>query len=75
MTMLLVHHGRLNGCNKVLKHDIATFGGIIVLLVSTHVALVILCNQGVEWLIISYSTLITFRVTSGAMFMLTKMPS
>jgi hypothetical protein len=49
------------------------FGGNIVVLVSTYVALVILGNQGVEWLIISYNTLITFRVNSGAMFMLTKM--
>jgi hypothetical protein len=54
------------------------FGEIIVLLVSIYVTLVFLGNQGVEWLIISYNTLITLRVTSGAMFMLTKitkMPS
>jgi hypothetical protein len=56
-------------CNMLLQH----FGRNIVLLVSTYVALVILCNQGVEWLIISYNNLITIRVTSGAMFMLTKM--
>jgi hypothetical protein len=58
-------------CNMVVQH----FGGNIVLLVSTYVALGILCNQGVEWLIISYNTLITFRVISGTMFMLTKMTS
>jgi hypothetical protein len=49
------------------------FGENVVLLVSTYVTLGILCNQGVEWLIMSYNTLITFRVISGTMFMLTKM--
>jgi hypothetical protein len=76
--MCLVHHGRLNSidatkywnmCNMLLQHS----GRNIVLLVLTFVALVIFCNQGVEWLITSYNTLITIRVTSGAMFMLTKM--
>jgi hypothetical protein len=33
----------------------------------------IMCNQCVEWLIMSYNTLTTLRVISGAMFMLTKM--
>jgi hypothetical protein len=46
----------------ILQH----FGEIIVLLVSIYVALVFLCNQGVEWLIISYNTLIIIRVTNGA---------
>jgi undecaprenyl pyrophosphate phosphatase UppP len=77
MAMLLVYHDKLNCCNKVLKHmqhGSATFlVEIIVLLVSTYVTLGILCNQGVEWLIMSYNTLITFRVISGTMFMLTKM--
>jgi hypothetical protein len=41
------------------------------LLVSKYVTLGILCNQSVEWLIRSYNTLITFRVGTGAMFMLT----
>jgi hypothetical protein len=56
-------------CNMLLQH----LGRNIVLLVSSYVTLGILCNPCVEWLIISYNTLITFRVTSGAMFMLTKM--
>jgi hypothetical protein len=50
-----------------VQHDIATFWGkIMVLLVSTFVTLGSVCNQCVEWLIRSYNTLITFRVSSGA---------
>jgi hypothetical protein len=49
------------------------FGGNVCLLVSTYVTLGIVCNQCVEWLIMSYNTLITFRVIRGARFMLTKM--
>jgi hypothetical protein len=56
-------------CNMLLQH----LGRNIVLLVSIYVTLGSLCNQCVEWLIRSYNTLITFRVSSGAMFMLTKM--
>jgi hypothetical protein len=56
-------------CNMVVQH----LGKTIVLLVSTYVTLGSLCNQCVEWLIKSYNTLVTFRVSSGAMFMLTKM--
>jgi hypothetical protein len=55
-------------CNMSLQH----LGESIELLVSKYVTLGILCNQCVEWLIRSYNTLITFRVSSGAMFMLTK---
>jgi hypothetical protein len=77
MAMLLVYHDKLNCCNKAMKHvqhGSATFWGeTIILLVSTYVALGILCNQGVEWLIMSYNTLISFRVISGTKFMLTKM--
>jgi hypothetical protein len=47
-------------------------GRNIILLVSIYVTLGILCNPCVEWLITSYNTLITFRVTSGAMFLLTQ---
>jgi hypothetical protein len=56
-------------CNMILQH----LGRSIVLLVPNYVTLRILYNQCVEWLIRSYNTLITFRVSSGAMFMLTKM--
>jgi hypothetical protein len=56
-------------CNMLLQH----LGRNIVLLVSIYVTLGILCNPCVEWLITSYNALITFRVTSGAMFLLTKM--
>jgi hypothetical protein len=73
--MLLVYHDKPNCCNKALKHvqHGSAMGKTIVLLVSTYVTLGILCNQGVECLIMSYNTLITIRVISGTMFMLTKM--
>jgi hypothetical protein len=47
-------------------------GESIEILVPKNVTLGTLCNQYVEWLIRSYNTLITFRVSGGAMFMLTK---
>jgi hypothetical protein len=56
-------------CNMTLQH----LDRNIVLLVSNYVTLGILYNQCVEWLIRSYNTLVTFRVSSGVMFMLTKM--
>jgi hypothetical protein len=55
-------------CNMSLQH----LGEKIELFVSKYVTLGILCNQCVEWLIRSYNTLITCRVSSGVMFMLTK---
>jgi hypothetical protein len=56
-------------CNMSLQH----LGESIELLVPKYMTLGTLCNQYVEWLIRSYNTLITFRVSGGAMFMLTKM--
>jgi hypothetical protein len=50
-----------------------TFWEMLILLVSTYVTVGIVCNQCVQWLVMSYNTLITLRVISGAMFMLTKM--
>jgi hypothetical protein len=45
----------------------------ILVFVSTYVTIGSGCNQSVQWSIMSYSTLITLRIISGTMFMLTKM--
>jgi hypothetical protein len=45
----------------------------LVLFVSTNMTFESWCNQSVQWSIMSYITLITLRIISGTMFMLTKM--
>jgi hypothetical protein len=45
----------------------------LVLFVSTNMTFESWCNQRVQWLIMSYITLITLRIINGTMFMLTKM--
>jgi hypothetical protein len=57
-----------------MKHGIENkWSELLILLVSTYVALGNLCNQCVEGLIMSKYTLTIHRVISGTMFMLTKM--
>jgi hypothetical protein len=62
-----------------MKHGLETKVAIhLFFLVSMHVMLDFVCNQSIQWSIMSYSTLITLRIISGTIFMLTnltKMPS